>query len=948
MMEIMARFLVRREVARVVVAAVTILAAVSLQLALQVDHDDDLLAFLPQGNAEVETFLSVNKGFGGLDLALVGLETDDVFDPAFLATLRKATRRLEELEGLAHVMSLANVEDFSPDASGGIVTGRLVHALPTSLEERDRLAARVLSRDQVVGNLVSADGKAALVYCALADGQDPRTMAGRIREVVRAEFPATRIVEGGNPFISASIYDTTQRDMARLTPWSVAVIVLILIVAFRNLMGSVLALISTGIGILVAVGSMSAAGESFNIVLGSMPVILFAVGSAYSIHVLARFYALSAGLEPAEAVVRTLVSVGPTVIAAGLTTIAGFTSFLLMDIEPLQTFGLYTAIGIFVTLVLALTFVPAVIVLLDLRPRADATESSGVIWGRLARWAQARRVFVGTALVAVAACGALLVGQVDSRMDPRSFYSEGSPPDLADRFMAERFGGSQFIQLHVRGDLEDPEALREIRWLADEIRGHDRVSSVTHIGQVIALVNRAFEGQERIPDTSAKVRAIYGMLAGQPSVGQLMTEDRRQALVHVKVNATGPEETEPVLARIEALVADWRSSGLSAAVLDGPRAGEVRARITEQVASRVAALAAVHGVPSSDTFPGDLAMRLSALEADASPSKVAARLAAHLRSDESLVDLEPDEAHEGRAARVGGAVAALGRAPSEDQLMRAIAQSLGTQASAELVDDTAFTLATPLREIWTEERAAAQASVLEKEWALKIPDSGHGERFRTGVATALTDLGRSSAWVRVGDSSPLAIEVTGLPVLHRGLSRSVRKNQISSLTFALGVVLILMTLLFRSPLAGIIGSMPTAVTLLVIYGGMGWLGIRLDIGTSMLASLIIGAGVDYGVHLMSAWRAPLGGSLGDAAEAAGRETGPAIWTNALTVSAGFFVLTLGDARPLKNVGGLTASAMICAALITFLAVPAFARRLFYVPERRLSAGPVTAPSPVDA
>ena len=123
------------------------------------------------------------------------------------------------------------------------------------------------------------------------------------------------------------------------------------------------------------------------------------------------------------------------------------------------------------------------------------------------------------------------------------------------------------------------------------------------------------------------------------------------------------------------------------------------------------------------------------------------------------------------------------------------------------------------------------------------------------------------------------------------------------------------------------------MTLLVIYGGMGWLDIRLDIGTSMLASLIIGAGVDYGVHLMSAWRSPPGGSLEDAARRAGRLTGPAIWTNALTVSAGFFVLTLGEARPLQNVGGLTASAMICAALITFLAVPALARRLAYTPER---------------
>ena len=124
--------------------------------------------------------------------------------------------------------------------------------------------------------------------------------------------------------------------------------------------------------------------------------------------------------------------------------------------------------------------------------------------------------------------------------------------------------------------------------------------------------------------------------------------------------------------------------------------------------------------------------------------------------------------------------------------------------------------------------------------------------------------------------------------------------------------------------------------------------IRLDIGTSMLASLIIGAGVDYGVHLMSAWRSPPDGSLADAAELAGRFTGPAIWTNALTVAAGFFVLTLGEARPLQNVGGLTASAMFCAALITFLAIPALARKRVYTPERVVGGSEAIAVASVDA
>ena len=143
------------------------------------------------------------------------------------------------------------------------------------------------------------------------------------------------------------------------------------------------------------------------------------------------------------------------------------------------------------------------------------------------------------------------------------------------------------------------------------------------------------------------------------------------------------------------------------------------------------------------------------------------------------------------------------------------------------------------------------------------------------------------------------------------------------------MVLVIMSLLFRSVTAGLIATAPTALTLLVVYGTMGLVGVHLDIGTSMLASLIIGAGVDYSVHLMAAWHAPPGASVSDSLKNSVRDTSPAIWTNAFMVAAGFYVLTLGSSRPLQNVGLLTAGAMLTAALGTFLIIPVLARKVRY-------------------
>jgi predicted RND superfamily exporter protein len=64
--------------------------------------------------------------------------------------------------------------------------------------------------------------------------------------------------------------------------------------------------------------------------------------------------------------------------------------------------------------------------------------------------------------------------------------------------------------------------------------------------------------------------------------------------------------------------------------------------------------------------------------------------------------------------------------------------------------------------------------------------------------------------------------------------------------------------------------------------------------------------------------------------------GRAIWTNAIMVAGGFLVLTTGEARPLQNVGGLTATAMLAAALATFAAVPVLARKRRYDERPRIA------------
>ena len=96
-----------------------------------------------------------------------------------------------------------------------------------------------------------------MIYCFLGPEVDQRKTANAIREIVETQLPEATKYWGGAPFVSTWFYDTTQADMDRLTPYSVIAIVLLLLVTFRDLRGTLLALVSTAMGIAVAHGLMA-------------------------------------------------------------------------------------------------------------------------------------------------------------------------------------------------------------------------------------------------------------------------------------------------------------------------------------------------------------------------------------------------------------------------------------------------------------------------------------------------------------------------------------------------------------------------------------------------------------------------------------------------------------------------------------------------------------------
>ena len=679
-----------------IVAVVVILTAISLGLAGQLRQEDDVLSFLPQGNEDIATFQSINQEFGGLNAAIVGIETSDVFEPDFLKRLTQVTDDLQALPDVEHVLSITNIQDFTPDPMGGVQAGMLVSGIPGNPEEQAALRAHVLSRDHIRGSLISDDGTAVMILAFTGFRSDPQQVAKDIRSFVEPAFPDDNLYWGGAPFISTYIFQTTQADLARLSPWAVAAILVIMVAAFRDLVGTALGLVSTGIGILISRACMVAMDVPLNIVLGSMPIILFAVGSAYGIHMLGRYYAHARVMSCEEAVSRTVIGTGPVVLTAGLTTAVGLLSFVAMDIEPLRIFGIFTAIGIVATVSLSITFIPAVIRIVGIGG-ADSAKPFGIgtlMWST--GWLSSHRKIVAYGLVVIAAVGSIYAGNVESRMDQSAFYSPGSPPDQSDRFLSDNFGGSQFIQILVEGDLRDPVHLRRIRQLAERMESIDHVTRVQHVGQPIALLNEMMEGQHRIPDSRPKVESLFGFLTGNPAVRQLANEERTKALLHVQIATNKADEIDLILEEIESEIDERYAVSFKVVPVNTPQTVSAR---WDEIGQRISGRLDGAGLPFDGAkLRSDLEKPVSVKD----DAPVRASLVAHLTSSEALVPVSAD-----RAVQIADAVVALGPDPANDVVDAAIASIMELPVDDALVGDLSWSVGTPLDEAWADAEANA-------------------------------------------------------------------------------------------------------------------------------------------------------------------------------------------------------------------------------------------------
>lgn len=520
------------------------------------EHDNEsLTADDPEAAAAWDRFRAV---FGDDEDVLVAVSMPDLLTSRGLAVVSALTRRLEAQDGVAGVIAVTNARRLAAGPEGPVD----VPLLPAGDVSPDAVRA-ALARDPELGAvLVSRDGETAGLLVEIEQRPDDPELRTRVIAAIRAEAEPLR-AEGAVlrvTGLAVQKHDVTAlvaRDQRVLVPLALVVLGVTLLAFFRRPLGAVLPLVVTAVTVVWTLGAYGLAGLRVNAITALLPPTLMVLSLAVSVHLLEGW------LEDAEKdplarirhVVRRLAF--PCVFCA-LTTAFGFGSLATSDIPAVRAFGLFTALGVVVSVVIGMTLVP--IALSWSRPPDAPVVARDHPWlarllGWAARVATARPWTVLGVAAALTVASVAGIARIRNNTDLVRFLSADAPLRRDTLFVDEHLTGTLGLELLVtRVDGRAPTGLDDLRRLAAferAVLAHPPVTAAPSVLGILRQIQRAEHpaGGLALPDDAASVATAWDLLAAagdDPLVRRLVPRDLRTVRMRVHLRAVGTSVSAPL------------------------------------------------------------------------------------------------------------------------------------------------------------------------------------------------------------------------------------------------------------------------------------------------------------------------------------------------------------------------------------------------------------------
>ncbi|OBB93817.1 RND family transporter [Mycobacterium sp. 852002-30065_SCH5024008] len=377
--------------------------------------------------------------------------------------------------------------------------------------------------------LTSKDRKSWVLPVGLAgELGTPKSYAAylRVADIVKhnvAGSPLTANLTGP----AATVSDLTvagERDRLPIELAIAALVLVVLLVVYRNPLTMLLPLLAIGASMVIAqavvagisqIGGLGVSNQS----IVFLSAIIAGAGTDYAVFLISRYHDyLRRGADFDEAVRRALTSIGNVIAASAATVGITFLGISFARMGVFSTVGISSAIGIGVAFLAAMTLLPAILVVAGprgwVKPPRELTarfwRRSGIRIVRRPRFHLVASVLV---LIILASCAGLVRYNYDDRKALRSSAPSSLGYAALDRHFPVNQSIPEYILVQSPHDLRTPRALADLEQMADRVSQLPNIAAVSGVTRPAGAVPEQFRATYQAGAIGARLGAGSALIS---------------------------------------------------------------------------------------------------------------------------------------------------------------------------------------------------------------------------------------------------------------------------------------------------------------------------------------------------------------------------------------------------------------------------------------------------
>lgn len=416
----------------------------------------DFDQFFPAHHKETQFFEEFKQKYGSdNDFLILAFETPGgVFNSDYLSRVKSMTEFLESHSSVIYVSSPTNtIRTIRDPLSGALFKKNLITISDSTDYNFD--STFIFKNYEIYGTLFGEDRKSVRIIAQHEEKlneEKAKVLLQDIRE--KAEEEKLDMHLGGRIVAHDYYIAMSQNELILFIGSSVGLIVLFLVLSFRSLIGVLIPALIVAGAVLWVIGLMGQLGNDLNIVLNVLPTIMMVVGISSVVHLFAHYFdELRGGLNKTEALKKAFKDVRRALIFTNLTTMIGFLTLTTSSISPIIQFGAFAALGVLFSFILAMTVMPALLVLFNPPKIAKKSERKENWEKPLARFydglvtRRGRTVILFSLIAIVSVVGVLQIKDNNYILED---LKSDHPMKVDYAFIEENFGGARPINFEVQ------------------------------------------------------------------------------------------------------------------------------------------------------------------------------------------------------------------------------------------------------------------------------------------------------------------------------------------------------------------------------------------------------------------------------------------------------------------------------------------------------------------